>query len=163
MKILYIVPALLAVAAILAMRLYPRTVPIEECSDVYKRYCAAEGVEAAYVKDFRVNDTVELDVTFLEAATDSAWRMLRKDFGIEDMPPEYAEFDKGADEHTIEFWRAPKANPYSIAKRPRPNNVFVAVSRHKRQICIFHTLSEEQLSAVLTYQFNKISPNTPKI
>ena len=75
------------VMAVVVIR-YPRTVPLEECSDVYKRYKDVEGVRATYVKDYRVNDTLTVGVTLLEATTDSGWAKLQEGFGIPVIPKE---------------------------------------------------------------------------
>ena len=40
-------------------------VQLEECSEVYRRYEGLEGIDAAYIKNYRVNDTLTLPVTLL--------------------------------------------------------------------------------------------------
>ena len=45
----------------------PRTVPFYKCSDEYKKYSRVDGVEASFIKDFRINDTLTVDVTMLKA------------------------------------------------------------------------------------------------
>ena len=67
------------VMAVVVIR-YPRTVPLDECSDVYKRYKDVEGVRATYIKDFRVNDTLTIGVTLLEATDSEGWERLLKAF-----------------------------------------------------------------------------------
>ena len=163
--IVYIIIAIGAVAAIMAMRLSPRTVPYEQCSEVYKRYHAVEGVEASYVKDYRLNDTMRIDVTFLQATTDEGWQKLKEDFNLIDLPPEYGEFDEKADEHTIESRRSPKDDPYHSIEpfKGRSDDLSVAVSRYKHQVCIFHTENEAGIGAVLAHLLNEISPNTPAV
>lgn len=165
LTIVYIAAAMVAVGGILAMRLIPRTVPYEQCSEVYKRYHSVEGVNTSFVKGYELNDTMRIDVTFLEATTDSAWARLKEDFGISSLPAEYGEFDREADEYTITSWRAPKDNPYGTIEEcgPRPDDISTAVSHYRRQVCVFHTKNEAELDAVLAYLFNKISPNTPSI
>ena len=64
-----------------AVLLLPQVVPFDQCSDLYKQYVAVEGINATYIKDYKVNDTVFVDVTLLEA-TDSMWHTLMKDFNI---------------------------------------------------------------------------------
>ncbi len=70
---------ILAVAAYYA-KTRPRAVPLDECSELYRRYADCPGVEAAYIKDYRVNDTLTLCATVLEAQTDSAWSELQQTF-----------------------------------------------------------------------------------
>ena len=51
---------LIAVLAIacggIVIKLCPRTVPIEECSPVYRKFADMPGIEVSYVKDYRIND-----------------------------------------------------------------------------------------------------------
>ena len=54
-----------------AIKFLPRTVPYSQCSEVYKRYCEVEGIRATYLKDYRLNDTVTVGVTLLEAETEA--------------------------------------------------------------------------------------------
>ena len=62
---------LLAVGVALVVVRCPRTVPWEQCSEVYKKYSQMDGINAAYIKDYRINDTLTIGVTLLEATTDS--------------------------------------------------------------------------------------------
>lgn len=165
MTIVYIAATMVMVGGVMAMRLIPRTVPYEQCSDVYKRYHDVEGVDATFIKGYALNKTMRIDVTLLEATTDSAWAVLKEDFGVADMPAEYGEFDREADENTITWWRAPKDNPYrGIAENEaRADDISTAVSHYRRQVCVFHTDNEAELDTVMGYLFKKISQNTQPI
>ena len=68
-------------ATTLAVRM-SRTVPLDECSELYRRYCDVPGIRAAFIKDKKINDTVFVDVTLLQAMDDSAWCVLQKDFNL---------------------------------------------------------------------------------
>ena len=48
--------------------------PWQQVGDLYRRYEHADGITASYIHNFPVNDTLLLDVTLLEATTDSAFR-----------------------------------------------------------------------------------------
>lgn len=60
----------------------PRTVPFDQCSETYKTYCNRPGINATFIKDLRINDTVTVDVTLLEAVDSAGWETLRKDFNV---------------------------------------------------------------------------------
>ena len=85
--ILPIIIFLAIVLVALVVRLWPRTIPFDQCSDVYKRYAAVDGVEATFIKDYKVNDTVFVDVTLLEATDSVGWATLKKDFEVPPPPP----------------------------------------------------------------------------
>lgn len=44
-----------------------------QCSKLYWQYRGQEGIKATYVKQYPVDDTTLVDVTLLQATTDSAW------------------------------------------------------------------------------------------
>ena len=77
----------LIVVGILAfVKLCPRTVPLDECSPVYRQYEGHEGIEATYMKQYPVDDTTFVDVTLLHATTDSAWVSLCHKFITPEIP-----------------------------------------------------------------------------
>lgn len=138
----------------LACLLWPRVVPLEECSEVYRRYEGLEGIDAAYIKNYRVNDTLTLPVTLLEATTDSGWARLQKDFGVPEIPKEYEDL----------FYA--DSNQVSVKKYINPENPLdtqsddlVATSRYKRAICYFEIQNEEQREIML----NKLIKDNMKI
>ena len=59
-----------------------RTVPLSQCSDIYRRYADNPDIGAAYIKDYKLNDSLILSATVLQAKNDSGWTTLRKDFNI---------------------------------------------------------------------------------
>ena len=98
------------------------TVPLAECSDIYRRYADTPGVNAAYIKDYRVNDTLTISATVLEATDSTGWETLYKDF--KPAYRYYQNLEKGRD--ALEAISIP------------PNNDIAVVSHRDRYICIFH-------------------------
>ena len=144
------------VMAVVVIR-YPRTVPLEECSDVYKRYKDVEGVRATYIKDFRVNDTLTIGVTLLEATTDSGWARLMEDFAIIPIPSDILAY---CDSNTVNMWMAAKRD-YSLRADPDLlNNDLIAMNYLKHIISVFHLESENQQDAILHYQTESITLKT---
>ena len=66
-NIITVAVCLVAVCLVLVVKCHPRTLPIEECSQVYKDYADDPHVAVAFIKDFPVNDTLRVDVTTLRA------------------------------------------------------------------------------------------------
>lgn len=139
------------VMAVVVIR-YPRTVPLEECSDVYKRYKDVEGVRATYVKDYRVNDTLTVGVTLLEATTDSGWAKLQEGFGIPVIPKE------------LEVLLYEDSNRVSVKSFPKPAPIYIdgdtmeydiiAISRNKHIITYFEIQNKNQLDMIMQKQLN---------
>ena len=152
-----ILVCLLAIGVVLIVARCPRTVPLEECSEVYKRYKDVEGVRATYVKDYRVNDTLTMGVTLLEATTDSGWVRLQEDFAVIPVPPEALAF---CDSNTVNVWLAAKRDYSLRADSILLNNDLIAMNYMKHIISVFKLESEEQRDAILHYQATSITLNT---
>ncbi len=150
--------AVLGVA--LAVRLWPRTVPFDQCSDLYKQYANVEGIDATFIKDYKVNDTLTLDVTLLEATTDSGWQALCADFAIIDI----VEAIEQANPHIV-FSRQVSRYDYSkVVLGDAPDAEILAISCDSRTFAVFHTRNEAEMHAVLYHNLtNKPTETTNKI
>ena len=157
----------LVVLGILALvKLFPRTVPLEECSPLYRQYAGHEDIEATFVKDYPVDDTTLVDVTLLRATTDSAWESLCHEF----VPYEFADSNDYTnklihDTTAINFWAVSeddcrtKVNP-SISEKH--NSVFMAAKM--RAICIFHINKKEQSDILIDIMLEHfLSSNTQSL
>ena len=144
---------LVGLLASLAIVYFRYTVPYWQCSEVYKRYHKVEGVEAAYVKNFPINDTLTVAVTLLQAADSAGWEYLLQAFNI---PHELTEIE-GIDVWT---WKALRNQPEKRyeemeADRQRgedePEIEIVAISTKTQKISVFHTKNAQERSTI----FNK--------
>ena len=129
---------------------WPRTVPFDQCSDLYKQYVAVEGINATYIKDYKVNDTVFVDVTLLEAIDSTGWDILKKDFEVASLPPELQQLvDNGED---LVFTKSiPKSE---IDKSDFPNDL-LAISHMIHTVTVFHINSEIEKYAVLNHNYKE--------
>ena len=129
-----IIPFLLAVVLLggtLAVKLWPRTVPYEECSELYRRYADAEGINATFIKGFHVNDTVDVDVTLLEATDSAGWEKLISDFNIK------RESLVGSSKHVF-FRLAKKGHSDRQIDALPENNDMIMIADGMRAVSIFH-------------------------
>lgn len=78
---------LLAVVAAVGAVFWRHILPRWQVSDIYRRYEHVDGIAASYIHNFPVNDTLTLDVTLLEATTDSGWAVLVRDFEMDELSP----------------------------------------------------------------------------
>ena len=137
----------------LAVRLWPRTIPFDQCSDVYKRYAAVDGVDATFIKDYKVNDTVFVDITLLEAIDSVGWATLKKDFEVPNPPPIAQQFiDNGEDLIGVKL--IPKSTATDTILNPYPNDV-LAFSHLKRSLIVFHIKNDVEKHAVVYHNFDK--------
>ena len=154
----------LAVGAAFALKHCSRQLPERKCSEVYRRYAHVEGVEAAFVKGFPVNDTVAVDVTLLHATDSAGWVYLIDAFGL---PTEVLETVKESSKFNIWVWRSPKNEPEKriILSSQNKDSILeiVVISFAEHQIGIFHSSSKKEEDAVLNYNLdrttNKITSN----
>lgn len=133
---------------------WPRTVPFDQCSDLYKQYVAVEGINATYIKDYKVNDTVFVDVTLLEAKTDSAWTVLQTDFNVPIIPEEYRELV--ASYSSVDFWLASKNNHRDRTDTIISHNDIIVMSRQMQTICICHIENKRQSDAIVNKEIHDL-------
>ena len=159
--IVMLVCLLIFVVAYAAVRI-PRTVPYEQCSEVYKRYCDVEGVRATYIQDFRVNDTLTVGVTLLEATDSAGWEYLCGEFNILPGMIEAAEEDSTMDVWTRKSIKGHPETPYKKSDanhqegETEPVVEIVSMSMSKQEVCIFHAQNDEECDAIF---YNRINAN----
>ena len=155
--ILGLLVAVATVVVVQVVRYLPRVVPYWQCSEVYKRYSRVEGVRATYMKDYRINDTLTIGVTLLEATTDSGWAMLQEDFGLPVIPKEYEERFVG-DSNRVSIKKFPKDIPLFLDGDTLTDDLII-VSLYKHTICHFVIHSDEQFRTIM---FKHLDDNTKK-
>ena len=136
---------LLAVGVALVVIRCPRTVPWEQCSEVYKKYSQMDGINAAYIKDYRINDTLTIGVTLLEATTDSGWATLQEDFEVPAIQ-EYKEYYY--DSNKVSLKQYTKSVPLYSDGDTLINDL-ITISYYKHTIGHFVIQSEEQKRAII--------------
>ena len=149
-KRFWLIVAILALveAVILCLALQWKYIfPSREVSDLYTRYENVDGVAASFIKDYKVNDSVFVDVTLLEAQTDSAWTMLQTDFNVPIIPEEYRELV--ASSNSVDFWLASKDNPKDRTDTIISHNDIIVMSRQMLTICICHIENRHQAIAIM--------------
>ena len=141
---------MVAVGGALAWHYWPRTVPLEECSGIYQRYHDNPHVVASFLKDFRVNDTVTVDVTLLEAKDDEGWEELRERFDISDLSdiPEDVRHLFEKDQESVGFFQ------YAEEGERKKLAVY---SRVKRSVAVFHTEEKNKIDAIYTKEKREIT------
>ena len=151
-----ILPSIIFLAIIfvaLAVRLWPRTIPFDQCSDLYKQYANVEGIDATFIKDYKVNDTVFVDVTLLEAKDSADWATLKNDFGVPTPSPFFQrQIDEGKDLISVKM--ISKAIAADTSNNSYTNDC-LAISHLNKILFVFHTKSEDELHAVIYHNIDK--------
>ena len=135
----------LAVATAVGVVVWRHVLPMRSVSDLYRRYEHADGIAASYIHNFPVNDTLRVDVTLLEATTDSAWQALCADFAISNM----VETIKQIAPHVV-FSRQVSRRDYSkVVFGDSPDAECLAISCDSKTFAVFHTRNAAEMNAVL--------------
>ncbi len=66
----------LATSVAALCRACDRRVVESECSEVYRRYKDRDDLSVAFVKDYRIGDSITVDVTTIEAKDSTKWEKL---------------------------------------------------------------------------------------
>lgn len=140
-----------------AVLFLPQVVPFDQCSDVYKKYAGMDGVDATFIRDYKVNDTVCVDVTYIEATTDSSWNEIKRDFQIS-IPPEIMDL---YDSNSVDLKFAPHNNYSSPKDSILINNDIIVFAYLKQTVLVFDIKDEKQSDAIINRQIiNTINKKT---
>ena len=130
-----------------------RVVPYWQCSEVYKKYSRVEGVRATYVKDYRVNDTLTVGVTLLEATDSAGWEYLKEDFGLTVIPKELEE-KYSSDSNKVLVKKYPKRESLYSGGDTLADDI-VAISYYKHSIIHFIVECDEQKEIIMHKQYDE--------
>lgn len=151
----------LAVLMLLSIALFTITIvvhwhrvfPSADVNKLYIRYENVEGVNVSYVKKFKVNDTVIVDVTILEATDSVAWATLKNDFATsEPSPATQEDIDSGKDIIYVKL--IPKSISTDSTADSYPIDV-LAISHLNRTLTIFHVNNEAESYIIRNYNYDK--------
>lgn len=136
-----------------AWKFWPRVVPYAECSEVYRQWADVDGVRATFLRGYRVNDSVIVDATLLQASDSAGWETAKKAFGIKE-PSQQKRMAIACGKDILE-----------IAKIDTDtNNYDIAVASHRdRYVCVFHTSTQKDkeciLGLIIKKMFNSLTIN----
>ena len=115
---------------------------------MYKKYAGMDGVDATFIRDYKVNDTVYVDVTYIEAKNTARWNELLEDFNIE-IPEEMLPY---LDSNSVYLKYAPHNNYISPMDSILINNDIIVYAYLKRTILVFEIKNENQNKAIINHQ-----------
>ena len=159
--------SLLAVVAVMLWRGWPHLFPSSEVSDLYRRYEHNDHIRATEIHNFQVNDTLRVDVTLLQASTDSAWYALLRDFGASEELIEWYQSEKESltvdRKYTTICFLIDKNNSKKRVPLTDPNGYLVIGSVSMRSLCIFLTADKSVQTKKSLYYFTTRHQEIKKI
>ena len=160
-----VLATVVVVGVALAVKFLFCAVPYWQSSEVYKKYKDVEGIRASYVKDFRVNDTLTIAVTLLEATESAGWERLMERFGAPDDMIETVKSNPEARKAWVRM--APKGHPEEMVEGGMQGGDteewgydMVAISFEPRAIAVFDVKSKEDFIALFYYSSDYMTNRT---
>lgn len=152
----YFIPALIVLAtATLAVwqHHHPRQLPVSQCSELYQHYYRTEGIEAAFIKDFDLGDSVTVDVTVLKATDNAVWDRLVEEFCLDNIDSSIVEdVRKNKNNTTVKLF--PKGHPCDNPDTLMSANNLLICSFALHEMSIFDLKGNESLRSIITYKFH---------
>lgn len=145
-----------ALGVITLVHRWHRVFPSDEVSDIYMKYAEREDIDVSFVKKYRVNDTVFVDVTLLEAKDTTAWEELCKDFDIASITQFPVEFRESLTVSNSYSLRVIKDSTDTDCGVEYSRNVII-FSYPKMSMCIFHNMNYKQYNAIVDKNVKNIS------
>ena len=157
MKKKYCIPvviALLGAAVCVGVYLSPRQLPLSQCSELYRQYSGDSHIRASFIKDFRVNDSLALDVTVLEALDSAGWDTLVCRYFFVPLPGYEKPDFESKDRETSRL--APRDDISLPTDTVFENNVLLILSNEKRSLFVFHTGSRDEIATIMMMRFKSL-------
>ena len=149
-----LVAALVTVAVML--RRYSQT------SEVYRRYAQRDDLKVGFVKDYRINDTLAVDVTTITAPDSASWEALLREMNINEVTIAIQRKAMQKGNSVITTYHSLKNNPDKKLKKANQEELdLVVFSYQDRTIFIFDVASLEQ-AHIIAKQKRKDSIMTEK-
>ena len=137
------------VGGAVAWKVWPRTVPADQCSVTYRHYADVAGIDASFIKDKRIGGGDCVDVTLLEATDSAAWVSLLRDFDMQ-------AFDVEPDEDFFIHYLSAKNHPEQRVPFAPGLCDLVVLWPANLSACIFHIETEAQYDRLLKHEFENI-------
>ena len=159
---LFVVLLCLLLAGGVVLALIPCSPMPWQCSKLYWQYRGQEGIKATYVKQYPVDDTTLVDVTLLQATTDSARESLCHEF----VPYEFADSNKYInnlihDTTSVTFRAVSKDDPHQKTKPDTTCDYnLLVISAKVKSVGIFQIETKSQFDVIfLTIADNMLHTN----
>ena len=157
---IFLLLCLLAATVPAALVYRSHTLPLSQCSELYRSYLGNPHIRAAFIKDFPINDTLSVDALTLQADSDSAWCELMTDFGMSKILiarfKTHKELYIGENVNSIIMYYIDKNDIKKRMPNTDPNSRLVIGSHTKRSLCIFITEDSNQKDLISLTELKKV-------
>ena len=124
-------------------------------SELYRSYENNPHIQAAYMEDYQLGDSLVIAVTILEATDSTGWLQLREDFGFPVLSPEIEK--KTAEHNSVTYKKAKKGDPGAGADTVcRTNTDWLVIEHRTMTFYLFHIETESQFDYIFKTFTQKI-------
>ncbi|MBQ6238493.1 MAG: hypothetical protein IJK07_09795, partial [Bacteroidales bacterium] len=80
----FLLLAFASILVVVAVKYWPRVLTPDQCSEVYRRYKDRDNLSVAFVKDYRIGDSITVDVTTITAPDSAGWEQLLREMNVKE-------------------------------------------------------------------------------
>ena len=155
----YIIAFCLALLTVYVLHNSGRIFPSGEVGEVYRRYCNRDDIRVEFFKDFRVNDSITVDVTTLTAKDSASWEALLREMNVSDLIIEICNKAAKKGNYTVAFYNCKKNHPEQHTEIDIPNTDYVLYSYKEYTLYVFDITSRKQRNAIQTQRIKETFNN----
>ena len=147
----------LATSVAALCRACDRRVVESECSEVYRRYKDRDDLSVAFVKDYRIGDSITVDVTTITAKDSASWEQLLREMNVNEIiiRKQSALMQKGL--RGFHMYYCAKNHPdVRVIPNEKTDCSFVVSSPADRALYMFDIECKEQSQAILYEKIKEI-------
>ena len=161
MKKWFITFCLMAAIGVACVAVARYMLPLRSVSPLYLRFEHTPGVAATYIHAFPVGDTLRMDITLLEATSDSGWVAIERAFAADRLPS----YGPDASPIRVSSTLCRRGHPEQRMDILHPDsNELKCIDREARVACLFHARNRAECDSALLFKYNnyKNQSNTTK-
>ena len=145
----------LATSVAALCRACDRRVVESECSEVYRRYKDRDDLSVAFVKDYRVGDSITVDVTTITAPDSASWEQLLREMNMPDFfIRQY--YEKTRQGHPgLGFYNCPHNQPEKSCEIDTEDIDLVFYFFDEKTFYIFDVQNKEQAHLIKHYKMKE--------
>jgi hypothetical protein len=158
MKLHRIITILLGVVALATMvavlcDIHFRRVVDSEVSEVYRRYRNRSDLNVAFVKDYRIGDSITVDVTTITAKDSAGWGWLMETMNSNPLIDSLHRESQEKEHITLSMFKCPKGKPEIHYCNDTISYDIVIYSPMEKNIYVFNIINERQVEPLFKAYF----------
>lgn len=151
-----IVLLLVALSTTMAFKYRPLTVPYGHCSEVYRHYAGRADLDVAFVKGYRIGDSIAVDVTTITASDSASWERLLREMNVKEGTIDRMQKLAEANKTTMTMFRCQKNHPEINHKIIASPYDLVFCSPLEKNVYVFDITSDKQVEPLILVYFRLI-------